>query len=135
MNPHRQNWKLDTELDNNIISVYRAVRYLPAAVAMLHIEKSGLPRQCAHWLAMTEVFDTQSTDFDAFRFQISMSLRGADLKGGDVAISCTAEEHCEVFINIENLIHSMLISSYIHVPPVLEIATPVCALARNDVVL
>ena len=56
------------------------------ADTLLRNEGSGLPRQCAHWLAMTVVFDTFRSKTSANTNERSLSLRGAVPKDGDVAI-------------------------------------------------
>ena len=55
--------------------------YRPVVDAMLRIAGNGLPRQCAHWLAMTMGFDTLRINLDAVSHQIFMSLRGAKRRG------------------------------------------------------
>ena len=42
-----------------------------------------------------------------------MSLRGAALKGSDVAISCLTDRYCTISINIEKRVFSMSIGLYI----------------------
>ena len=39
-------------------------------VAMLRIAENGFPRQCAHWLGMTVVFDYYHVDFGAVSYQV-----------------------------------------------------------------
>ena len=43
---------------------------------MEFIEGNGLPHQCAHWFAMTVVFNVIRADYGAAGVRIFVSLRG-----------------------------------------------------------
>ena len=64
--------------------------YRPVVDAILRIAGNGLPHQCAHWFAMTVVFDDFRINSGAESYQISCHCE----ERSDVAIRVPASEGC-----------------------------------------
>ena len=82
---------------------------------------------------MIQISVCRSVRNNATSYQITMSLRGATLKGGDVAISCLAVRYCKIPINIEYLRCSMSIGSYKFELRCWRFPRQGFALPRNDI--
>ena len=57
---------------------------------MLRIAENGFPRQCAHWLGMTVVFDYYHVDFGAVSYQVLCHCEEREARRGTEGNACGA---------------------------------------------